>query len=88
MVTQETIEMAHGRYYFCQRGVYDPWSVLAGQEFRQLVQSFDTLEAAIAAHPDAIVDLDGVRPEVFIPVNPPDWFDPMDAGESWGEDDY
>lgn len=86
MITEHTIEQVHGKFWYCQRGIYDPSSVLAGQEFRQLVQPFDTVEEAQAAYPDAILNLDGERPEVYIPVNPPNWFDPTDAGEYWDED--
>ncbi len=81
-----TIEEAHGKIWLCQRGIYPPYSVLAGQEFRQLVKPYDTVEEAIKENPDAIVDLEGQRPEVSIPNTPPDWFDEADAGERWDED--
>ena len=81
-----TIEQAHNRFWVCQRGVYEESSVLAGQEFRQLVKPYDSVEKAKADYPEAVVELDGVQPEVYIPVNPPTWFHPEDAGESWAED--
>lgn len=84
--TTLSIEFAHSNYWLCQRGVYDRSSVLAGQDFRQLCKPYDSLEEAKADNPGVTVDLDGCRPETFIPQNAPDWFDPADAGECWDED--
>ncbi len=86
-VTHLTIEFIHGSYWLCPRGVYGPSSVLAGQDFRQLQKPYDTLEAAKAENPDATWSDEG-RPSTYIPDNPPDWFDPLAAGEAWGENDY
>jgi len=82
-----SIEWVHEAYWYCQHGTYDQSSVLAGEDFRQLVMSYDSIEDARAAHPDALVDLEGYAPEVReLPINPPSWFHPEDAGESWDED--
>lgn len=81
-----TIEMAHDNIWLCQRGVYPYSSVLRGQDYRQLMRPYDTLEQAIAENPTAIVDLDGQRPVAFVPVNAPEDFDPDYCGERWSED--
>jgi hypothetical protein len=41
-------------YSVYQWGVYPPSSVLAGQAKKQYIDSFDTLEEAQAAYPDAV----------------------------------
>ena len=88
-IKRETIELVNGNWWFCQRGVYDRSSVLAGQDFRQLVRCFgegdEGLQDAKSEHPKAEVSWEG-KPQTYIPVNPPAWFDPMDAGERWDED--
>jgi hypothetical protein len=69
---------------------YPESSVLAGQERRQFLDSFPTLDEARAAFPDAEWSGEagtGYR-EITIPREPPAWFDPAMAGEAWGEDDY
>ncbi len=86
-VKRITIEFVHGSWWLCQRGVYDRSSVLAGQDFRQLQKHYETLEQAQVENPKAEVTDEGIAP-VYIPVNPPEWFDPAAAGEAWGEDDY
>jgi hypothetical protein len=79
-----TIEFVHENYWFCQHGVYGEDSVLAGEDFRQLVQAYDTLEAAVLAHPEAeVLEYEWVPAPVFMPDVAPDWFDPLDAGEEW-----
>jgi len=85
---QETIELIHNVWWFCQRGKYDHNSVLEGQDFRQLCKAYDTLEVAKAEHPEAEVRDYDERPRVFLPKEPPAWFDPLDAGEVWSESDY
>ena len=89
-VYSTTIEVVHDAIWLCQHGVYESHSVLAGQSFRQLCKPYNTLEEAIKENPDATVCVDqDLTPEpVHIPVNPPSWFDPADAGEVWSEDDY
>ena len=67
-------------------GVYPQSSVLAGQPSRWCVATFDTLEKAQEAYPDAEVPEYSTRiPAGWLPMSdtPPDWFDPMDAGERW-----
>lgn len=90
MIREYTIEYAEREngVWVCQRGTYDPDSVLAGQEFRQLVRYFTTVRAAQAAYPQARFDPDGTKPETYIPREAPEWFDELDAGEVWHEDDY
>jgi hypothetical protein len=83
-----TIEFTHGSYWYCQHGVYDRYSVLAGQDFRQLVSAYDTLAEAVAAHPDAEVLEHEYKPENYVPDTAPEDFDPGYAGEVWHEDDY
>jgi hypothetical protein len=64
-------------------GTYPESSVLAGQERRSFINSFPSLAAAQAAYPTAEwVDGTAWHP-IVIPENPPDWFDPEIAGESW-----
>jgi hypothetical protein len=81
-----TIEFTHNAYWFCQHGVYGRDSVLAGQDFRQLVQSYASLEEAVTAHPEAEVLESEYRPENYVPDCEPDDFDPGYAGEVWRED--
>lgn len=84
-----TIEPSEKGWWVCQRGTYSRSSVLAGQSFRQLVQFFNSPEEAQEAYPKAIIDRDGTKPEpVEVSRLAPDWFDPLDAGEVWSEDEY
>ena len=71
-------------------GTYERSSVLAGQPKRSYLESFDTVVDAQKEYPNAEVlehstKIDGMA---MMPVCAPDWFDPMDAGECWHEDDY
>jgi len=66
-------------------GVYPESSVNAGMEMRSFLDSFETLEEAQGAYPDVEV-WQGLGPAPELPKTPPDWFDPMDAGERWDED--
>jgi hypothetical protein len=66
-------------------GRYEDWSVLAGQTKRVFLDDFDTVEEAQVAYPDASES--GLPERARVPINPPSWFDPMDAGERWSEDD-
>ena len=73
------------KYGVYQYDTYPESSVLAGQERRSFLDDFDTLAEAQKNYPQASWDGEGgcgYRP-VFIPVCPPDWFDPANAGESW-----
>lgn len=83
-----TLEFVHDNWWFCQRGRYDRSSVLAGQEFRQLVSAYDSLSEAKEAHPEATIRTDGYVDKWELPQTAPDWFDPLDAGEVWSEEDY
>lgn len=69
-------------YGVYSHGVYGRSSVLAGQPKRTYIES-GSLEEMKERHPDARV-LDGSTKHtpVMSPV-PPDWFDPMAAGEDW-----
>ena len=76
----------HQKYGVYKYGIYPSHSVLAGQESRTFLNDFETLEEAQTAYPEAEV-ADGSRyQKVFIPQTPPDWFEPVDAGERWNED--
>lgn len=72
-------------------GEYEESSVLAGQHRQARLERYNTREEA---EKDTGLKVDaGSTPlsEDMIPVMPtsaPAWFDPMDAGEAWGEDDY
>lgn len=71
-------------------GEYEDSSVLAGSYRRVHLDTFDTEAEARAAYPWAD---GGDQPVPELPDNPmpltaPGWFDPADAGEAWGEDDY
>ena len=82
-----TIENVHDSWWLCQRGTYEESSVLAGQKFRQLVTHYDDLETAKRDNPGVEI-VDWFAPQVFIPQTAPSWFDPLDAGEVWSEEDY
>lgn len=85
IVDETTIEFVHDNYWLCQRGYYSEESVLAGQRGRQLVKPYDTLEEALQDNPDT-KESDSYYMAPMVPINPPSWFDPMDAGERWDED--
>lgn len=71
--------------------VYPESSVLAGQERRRFLNSFETLAAAKKAYPEAETYTLGAGTgyrEITIPHTPPAWFDPMNAGETWDDADY
>lgn len=82
-----SIEKVHDTIWVCQHGVYERSSVLAGQDYRQLVKPFDTVEEAKAEFPEAKVDLEGYDPLPFeLSSVAPDWFDEANAGERWNDD--
>lgn len=73
-------------------GEYEEWSVLAGQPRRVFLNSFDTVEEALAwvktsEYGEAEVIEHSTKTDVNLPKTPPEWFDPLDAGESWDEID-
>jgi hypothetical protein len=87
--TYYTIEPCKGGYWIVQHGLYEMTSVLAGQPFRQLCKFYENLDLAKADYPEAeVLEYQTPRPEVYIPQEPPSWFDPLDAGEVWHENDY
>ena len=74
-------------------GEYGPTSVLAGQFRRVFIDSWESMDEAKAAFTET--DLGristGEAPiniPAEVPHTAPEWFDPADAGEVWGEDDY
>ena len=69
-------------------GVYEDSSVLAGQDRRVFLDYFDTLEDAVKAYPDGELGVFTSSPRSVMPSCAPSDFDPYDAGECWGEDDY
>lgn len=67
-------------------GTYEASSVLAGQERRSALGSFDSLEEAQLAYPGAEWVDGSLYHEVTVSQSAPDWFDPEAAGEVWSED--
>jgi hypothetical protein len=62
---------------------YPRHSVLAGQTRRSLIDTFPTVEEAKANYPKADVMDGSAYAPAYIPQDPPEWFDPSVAGESW-----
>ena len=81
-----------GRYVVKGYGIYEKYSVLAGQTKIVFLGSFDTEDAAREAYP--LLPTDGTeysskfmdRGLNYIPKNPPAWFDETICGERWDED--
>jgi len=70
-------------------GEYEDSSVLAGHPRRVYIDEYDSEAAALADYPDA--DVLGHSSKVHgnpMSLSAPSWFDPADAGEAWGEEDY
>lgn len=64
-------------------GIYEDWSVLAGEDKRVFLDSFPTLSEARDAFPGA-VEVGGSTKREYTPSDvPPPWFDPTLAGEAW-----
>ena len=91
-----TIEPAgDGEFMVVEHDVYPRSSVLAGQDRRNRLGYYPTIEAAQAEFPTADV-MEHQTGDPFariydddpMPYVAPDWFDPLDAGEVWHEDDY
>ena len=84
-----------GDFVVWEHGEYGRGSVLEGQTRRAWVECFPTVEAALEKYPSAEVRT-STTGDPFARIyddNPmlhvaPDWFDPLDAGEVWHEDDY
>jgi hypothetical protein len=75
-------------YHHDEYGVYEydefpPSSVLAGQTRRRFLASFSKLEDAQKAYPDAEWINGSAYEPVYLPDEPPEWFNPANAGESW-----
>lgn len=91
---RKTIEPdGKGGYDVYGHGTYEQSSVLAGRAKRAYLDNFPTIEAVKAEYPDATSQdhssrVEGYNSGDLMPKSPPEWFDPMDAGEAWGEDDY
>lgn len=81
-------EESDGTVWLWGHGEYPESSVLAGQDRHRRIEAFDSMAEARKAHRDVEA---GPGPLAF-PENlselAPRWFDPADAGEAWGEDDY
>jgi hypothetical protein len=69
-------------------GEYERSSVLHGHPRRVFIESYDSVEEAQKDYPNAQVCEGSTKRELVLPDAPPDWFDPMAAGEVWHEDDY
>lgn len=77
-----------GTYWLWGFGEYGRNSVLEGQP-RQARLDAGPKDEMLAKYPGVAVEEHGPgRMDVQMPSSAPDWFDPMDAGEAWGEDDY
>lgn len=77
-----------GRWTVYVHGEYDYPSVLEGRTGRVFLDTYDTVEQAKASVPDgADCQVHEGSTKHFhnteLPDTPPDWFDPMDAGEEW-----
>ena len=95
---KKTIEPDGSHFTVWTHGIYGNSSVLEGQYKRSFQGSYDSLVEAQRDHPDgelidhstrrsslgceSLADLSG------LPLSPPAWFDPANAGESWDEDCY
>jgi hypothetical protein len=82
------IQEANGDVWLWGFGEYEEGSVLAGQERNVRLEAFDSMEQARKEYPDVRVDEGVPISRATVPICPPSDFDPMDAGEAWGEDDY
>ena len=96
---RQTIEpAADGGINVYNHGTYGRSSVLHGQAKRSFEAYFKTQDEAIGAFPRADVLEHSSKPfrtgnETLgelsgLPRFAPGWFDPANAGEHWGEDDW
>jgi hypothetical protein len=83
-----TIEPSEDGVAVYGHGVYGRGSVLEGADRRCYMAWFASAEEALAAYPQA--EESGCTKSHFDPMPQcaPAWFDPADAGEAWGEEDY
>jgi hypothetical protein len=66
---------------------YPPGTVLAGQTRRRSLGRYDSLDEAKKEWPHAsVADGSGFFRAARVPAEPPDWFDPAAAGETWAEE--
>ena len=69
-------------------GEYEESSVLAGQTQKARLKCYDNFYKAQEDYPDAELMIGPSINPARVPDCPPEGFDPADAGEVWGEDDY
>jgi hypothetical protein len=83
--TIEPVNMFGGdvEYGVFRHDEYPDDSVLAGQPRRQVILMSEDIEELKAAYPDARVLDHSTRVDPQLPSEPPDWFDPANAGEEW-----
>lgn len=93
-MAEYTIEpTVDGAFEVYEHGTYPRHSVLAGSARRTFVDWFHDIASARSRFPEAEVldgtsKIPGYNTGDLMPSEPPSWFDPADAGECWGEDDY
>lgn len=81
-------------FWIVQCSIFGPSSVLAGQDSRQKWMFFDTVAEAQAWAAEEGITISDVleepplRMDFGMSYEPESWFDPADAGETWGENDY
>jgi hypothetical protein len=79
-----TIENENGTWWVFGHGEYGRGSVLAGQYMRVRITHYQTLEQAQADYPEGrVLEHLSYKPDLNMSEVPPDWFDPLDAGEEW-----
>jgi hypothetical protein len=79
---------ADGSVWLWGFGEYPEHSVLAGYPRQVRLKSYETADEARKAHPGMEIGPPPAKIHVELPKSPPSWFNPADAGEAWGEDDY
>lgn len=77
-----------GKYGAYSYDTYPAGTVLAGQTRRRFLGMYDSMEEARADWPGAgVVDGSGAFRAGQVPREPPPWFDPAAAGETWAEEE-
>lgn len=97
-IEPEVSHLGEREYTAFYHGEYGRSSVLAGSSLRGRSQSFETRKEAAdyvkqnkwGAEPHFHVAGSTKNPwaTTDMPASAPSWFDPADAGEAWGEEDY
>lgn len=82
-ITNEGLLHCGFKWAAYQHGKYDDDSVLAGQPKRTVLNHFKTEGEAMVAYPDAVWVSGSTAVELHLPDTPPEWFDPINAGEEW-----